>query len=243
MRIHRMHLFGGRLSRWGRYAAVAVVSLAGMLTAPATATLITLSDVSSMESQAPAATLDATLDFQVLLTTLTLTISSTSDSNPDPLDLWNIGAIYFNVSNGVTGLNLSGAPAGWSLSPSDWTGPGDVNSTTQADGFGVFDFVLFYDLDNNPQSGLLNAGESIAFTISIKGAGPFDMADFGTELSIDPGDVDPATLSFAAAKFRGEQGGNFNNASGFGATIPEPGTLALLGLAGLLGLRRRRRPA
>ena len=232
----------GRVLCHGVCAAVLATAAIGMLTAPATATFITLSDWSSHDGQAPAGTLDATLDFQVVLTTLTFTVTNTSNSNPDPLDLWNVSNFYFNVSDNVTGLILSGAPTGWSLAPSDWTGPGDVNSTTQADGFGVFDWVLRYDLDNNPQSGLLDPGEILAFTMTISGAGPFDMGDFGTELSIDPVDDDPARLSHAVAKFRGVQGGNFNNASGFGAASPAPGTLALLGLGGLLGLGRRRRP-
>ena len=108
----------------------------------ASATTVTLSDFSSQENQAPADTMDATLDFQVAGTTFTLTISNTSDSNPDPLDLWDVSNFYFNVSDGVTDLVLSSPPTGWSLAPSDWTGLGDTNSTTQADGMGVFDWVL-----------------------------------------------------------------------------------------------------
>ena len=201
----------------------------------ASATIVTLSDFSSQENQAPADTMDATLDFQVAGTTFTLTISNTTDTTNDPGDLWDVSNFYFNVSDAVTDLTLSGAPAFWSLAASDWTGPGDKNSTTQAAGFGVFDWVLLYDRDSGPKSGQVNPGESLAFTMAISGAGPFSMADFGTELSIDPGDVKPARLSHAVAKFRGVEAGNFKNMSGFGAAAPEPSTFALLGI-GLLAL-------
>ena len=46
-------------------------------------------------------------------------------------------------------------------------------------------------------------------------------------------------MAIVAAKFVAGPGDD----SAVGAFIPEPGTVALLGLAGLLGLRRRRRAA
>lgn len=220
--------------------------------APVAATQITLSGLSSMEVQAPADTLDATLDFQVSGSTLTLTLTNNSDTNPDASDLWDVSNNSWNVSDDVTGLSLTstthsveGAAPGWSLNPSDWTGLGDVNSTTQVDGFGVFDWALLFDRDNFNKKFEVGPGESIEFEIAITCAllATCDMMDFGTELSIEPGDTTPATLSLGAAKFRGTAGGNFENASGFGSTVPEPSTALLLG-SGLLALaahgRRRK---
>ena len=81
------------------------------------------------------------------------------------------------------------------------------------------------------------AGETFVFELTIAGVGTFDMSDFAIELSqAPPGD----TTALVAAKFVNGPGDD----SAFGATIPEPGTFAMLGL-GILGLgvigRRRDR--
>ena len=129
---------------------------------------------------------------------------------------------------------------GWPLFASDWTGPGDLGSTTQpGGGFGVFDWALIVNTDSAPKNVLIGPGENVVFLMAISGTGPFDMGDFGTELSVDPGDIEPAILTLAAGKFKGLDDGTFRNLSGFGATIPEPSTLALLGIGALTVLRRR----
>lgn len=220
------HMAQSRKSNWrgvrgpafchGVSGAVLVTAAAAMLAAPATATIITLSNASS--DVTPASFLDATFDFEVTGITLTLTVTNTTIVP----NTFNINELYFNGSDNVLGLTVDSIPLGWNLL-----------TNQMADGFGVFGFALIY---GGPEDGpyVINPGETTVFTFTIDGLA--EKVDFVNELS----DALPEqTAAFAAAKFVVGP----DDDSAFGAFVPEPGTVALLGLAGLLGLRRRRRPA
>ncbi len=192
----------------------------------ASATLITLSDVSSNGGNAPSAdVLDATMEFDVdlLLNTLTLTVTNTTVAP----DQFNINRIYFNGGGNVTGLTMNAFPLGWAFEPD-----------THANGFGIFDFALGAGPPAGPDVNHIFPGLAKVFVFDIQFSGAYAKADFIDVFSMLPqGDI--ATTH--AAKF--VQGPGPGDASGFGARIPAPGSMLLLGIAGafLTGRRRRRR--
>jgi len=180
----------------------------------ASATLINLSDASSDETDA--GLLSATMDFEVLGNVLTLTVTN---NTADPT-AYKINELYFNVPDGVI-LSFDGL-VGWA----------DATNVMAA-GFGTFDFALLDGQGGSPNQ--ITAGETVEFTFTITMGTP--MKDEFVTLFSDPvGDGDGWIV---AAKFVGGPGDD----SAFGASIPTPGVLALLGAAGLVGSRRRRRRA
>ncbi len=128
--------------------------------------------------------------------------------------------------SGLTLLSVTQSVAGnggWSLAAS--TGPG---GRTHGDGFGIHDFALMGPTQGNSPR-LMTPGETIDFVLQIAGTGPFSQSDFVTDLSIQPpGNM--AILALVAAKFI--EGPTLPQDSAWGATVPEPGTLALV-LVGL----------
>lgn len=206
----------------GRFS-LALVALVGLFAAGgSSATTITLSTVSSDATLA--SDLDATLDFSVSGTTMTLTVTNTGS-------LFNVNAIYFNGSASVTSLSLVSATH--SVNGNVLLAWAPIELGSSADGFGAFDYALTDGVgETNPN--ILNAGESVIFVFTVN-AGLAD-ADFI---------VPNGSGYYGAAKFVNgpddpESPGDEDSA--FGATVPEPGTVAFLvvGLAGLGQLGRRR---
>ena len=208
----------GKQSLMSAKRALLAMAVASACAHGASASIITLSDFSSEPGIDPSE-LSATLDFQVAGNFLTLTVTN---DTPSPTDEYNINQIFFNASANVINLAVSSFPGQWEL---DTAG-------TMVDGWGVFDFMVFHD---DVQHHLLLPGAQKVYVFSFDGIGITEN-DFVLELSDasgDPGNLDPM---IAAAKFI--QGPNDDSA--FGA-VPEPGVLALLVVAGLVGARRRRR--
>ena len=192
--------------------------------ADASASLITLSTNSS--DATPAAQLDGTLNFSVAGPTLTLTATNTGVD-------FNINGIWFNGTSAVTSLSLVSATHSVNGDvTAAWT-PVEFNS--MVDGFGSFDFGLTDGVGaTNPN--IIHPGENVVFVLTITGVGVVD-TDF----------VDPNGMGYlGAGKFVNgpddpESPGDEDSA--FGATVPEPATLALLalGLGSLVVHGRRRR--
>ncbi len=197
-------------------AAAASLAFANM----ASGAIINLSSASSEPGIDPSE-LSATLEFTVTGNTLTLTVTN---NTPSPTDEYNINQIFFNASANVSNLAIDTFPTQWFL---DTTG-------TMVDGWGVFDFKVFHGHETGQPHHLLLPGAFNTFVFSFDGVG-ITANDFVLELSDVSGAPDNTPM-IAAGKF--VQGPNDDSA--FGA-VPEPGTLALLGLAGgLLAMRRRR---
>ena len=203
---------------------------------PVQAALLTLSTHASDGNNPPGADkLDATFEFSVVSGQLLLTVSNLTPEGPlDPA--LNIDEIYFNAKDNITNLNLVGVTLG-STGQWDWGfiqggGPSDIGNPHQVNSFGKFDVYVKDDPVSNPHRNIASGG-SVTFTFDITGTAPVD-TDF-IELSTQ---VDGHTISYAAAKF-------YNGPpemSAYGATnVPEPATIALLGLGALVLLRKRKR--
>ncbi len=141
-----------------------------------------------------------------------LTVSVTNDTAG--INSYTISEVWFNFGGGVTGVSDGGQPTGWIFQ-----GP------TLVDGFGIFDFGSADGVGNDPD--LIQPGETLDFVFNFTGTA--GVKDFTTALSTEGLAV--------AAKFITGPGDD----SAWGASIPAPGVLALLGVAGLVGTRGRRR--
>lgn len=201
-----------------RFVLLAAVAASIALSLPAAAASIVLSDESS--NGTPASFFDANFDFSVVGTTLTLVVTNTTIA-PDE---YNLNEIYFNASSSVTSLSLTSAmhsAEGDVLV--DWA---PLFNTIMADGFGDFDYGLQDGMGETDPS-VIGSNEFLTLMFSITGTGPFSGGDF----------IETNADGYAAgAKFVNGPGDD----SGFGASVPEPGTAMLLG-AGLLVLGARQR--
>jgi MYXO-CTERM domain-containing protein len=167
----------------------------------------------------PASVLLATVDFSVVGATLTINVTNDTAA-PDE---YNISEFYFNGPDGVS-LAAVTLPSFW-----NFDGAGGI----QVDGFGMFDFGLTNTrLENHPSNILPSETETFSFTI-LTGT-PTDL-DFATAFSA--GDPPGAMPAIIAAKFVMGPGDD----SAYGASVPTPGALALMGVAGLVAARPRRR--
>jgi hypothetical protein len=215
------------------FAAAALLALGSS----ASATTITLSTVSS--DATPVSQLDATLDFVVSGTTLTLTLTNTGVD-------FNVNQVYFNGSGLVSTLALISAThsaegdvlAAWA--------PIELGSS--ADGFGAFDYALTDGVgQTNPN--ILNAGENVVFVFTVN-AGLTD-SDFivgngngyTAAAKFVNGPPDPeCTSAFIPTDTCPEGIGTEDSAFGTTTDVPEPATGLLLavGLAGLTFAGRKR---
>ncbi len=202
-----------------RTLLLAVVAVAAFgLVFDASATTIGLSNVSS-DPGVDAADLAATLDFEVVGSTLTLNVSNDSSA-------FDFTGIYFNVTTGVETLTLTSGPKDWKLEAPSGNNPTDTGA------FGVFDYIVGVKA-KKADSAKLSPGDVASFVFSIGSAGTFTAADFTTELSlVDEGEI----AALAAGRF------GIGKNSPIGAThTPEPATGLLVGLGIMILAANRNR--
>lgn len=204
--------------------ALVLVSATGAPRAQATISSLTLSTHSSNSTPyTEPQHLDATLDFEVVDNELTLIVTNTTNVNPDPDYQFDIAEVYFNYNDTISSLWWAdGATSGWALQDSPY----------HVDLFGYFDVRLY--LSAPPKDKWIKPGDSETFVLNFGGSGSAE--DFTTYLSAPNGSD---TLGYAAAQF--VHGGPDDNILAYGMVVPEPATLALLGLGSLLLLGRKRR--
>ena len=218
MGIDRMHLLGGGLSRWGRHAAVVVVSLAGMLAAPAQGSLLGLTLLRSPDITS--GFIDVAYDAGTGLFT-----ASGFALQLDGIDFDVIGSFDYSIQlDGFGGLisgslTITGSVGGF--------GPplltGDVTDFGFQDGGGDL-FEILFTVTGGDLATPAHYGDPGAVGGTIMNA---NGSNFGGTFDVDF-----------------DNNGGF---PGFGqgtsdtAPIPGPATLVLLAMAGGLVARRRRR--
>lgn len=226
---------------------------------PASALLITLSDMSSEPITNPVGALVADVTFTVSncgggSCDLTVRLDNRTDENPSPT--YDINQLGFNASfatDGANELTLVSATknlvddvfAAWTLTEQT----GNMNQgDNHLDGFGIFDFSLTDGVGPNP--GQANPGDFIDFVFTA----PDGITDLDFFVQSDQTPTGDQSLKLVVAKFVemnpvgfntcGQDGLSPCDSAYGGAAIPEPGTFAM-GAFGLLVLalqgRRRRR--
>jgi hypothetical protein len=199
---------------------LAVVAMAALgLVFEAGAMAIQLSYESS-DPELAAADLAATLDFEVVGSTLTLNVSNDSTD-------FDLAGIYFNITASDATLALRSGPKDWILeAPSD-KNPTDIGA------FGVFDSIVWVK-GRKADNAKLSPGDVASFTFSIDSAGPLTAEDFTAELSmIGEGEI----AALAAGRI-----GTGKDAL-IGAThAPEPTTALLVGMGMMMLTANRNRP-
>jgi hypothetical protein len=200
----------------GRHIALTAAAALGM--APvASGSIMTLYLSTDSSDQTPAEHLSATVDFSVVGTILTINITNDTLA-PDE---FNVSEFYFNAPDGVS-LTVNTLPARWQF---DDTG-------SMADGFGTFDFALT-NPSGQSHASHIQPGQTQTFIFDVIGGA--DVKDFTTAFSdLDPPGAMPALI---AAKFVNGP----NDDSAYGATVPTPGVLAMMAVAGVVASRPRRR--
>lgn len=192
--------------------------------------VISLSNRTSDEPSIPASWLDASMDLSVAdvgYWELTLTVANLTPENTGDL-AFKMSELYFNTSAPITNLTLDTVVGG---NKDDWLLTLDMDNILVG-GFGLFDISL---ISTNQNVEWIEPQETVIFKIKIDtGIPPYSDTDF---LALSS-QYDGHSLAYGAAKFFG---GGAEDLSAYGAYVPEPGTMFLLGLGSLALLRIRRR--
>jgi len=192
------------------------------------ASILVLSELSSRPLVVDPSELSASAEFTVVGDQLTLTITNLTPGGTVGFDIQDI---YFNAASNITGLIMDPS-SGWTLNTK---GQPPAGGTIGSNVFGVFDFGL-REAEPDTVHEEIDGGTSRTFTFTILGSGTYADTDFSADLS-EGSERTPAYISIG---FWNRGGGS--NDWAYGAdVVPEPATIAILGLGGLLMLRTRRK--
>lgn len=148
---------------------------------------------------------------------------------------WNVGDNHeFRTSStGYQSLSIT-----WDQTGSS-TGPRDFNLEVSVDGGGSYASIMAYAVLLNggpPNAAWSTGGGRIAaytYTASL-GVSADNLADLRVRMT------NSSTVAINGGVVAGTGTGRVDNVQISGDLIPTPGTLALVGLAGVVGIRRRR---
>lgn len=180
----------------------------------------------------PASSMDASMNLSVANVgywELSLAASNLTPENAGDT-AFKISELYFNTTASITSLSLVSVVGG---NASDWTLELNMDNIA-CDGFGLFDISI---ISKDPSLTWINPLETLTFNIMIDaGNPPYTDTDF-----YDLSAMDSHTehiLAYGAAKFF--KSGDPTDLSAYGAYVPEPATIFMLGLGALALLRKRR---
>jgi hypothetical protein len=179
----------------------------------------------------PASWLDASMNLSVANVgywELTLAVTNLTPENAGDI-AFKMSELYFNTTAPITSLTLDSVVGG---NASDWTLTLNMDNI-KCDGFGLFDISI---ISNNSNTAWIDPLETLTFKIMIDAGTPpytdtdfYDLSDIGSV----PNDF---ILAYGAAKFFA---GGPQDLSAYGAYVPEPATILMLGFGALALIRKR----
>ncbi|MGB2808489.1 MAG: PEP-CTERM sorting domain-containing protein [Sedimentisphaerales bacterium] len=180
----------------------------------------------------PASWLDASMNLSVANVgywELTLAVTNMTPETTGDI-AFKMSELYFNTTAPITNLTLDSVVGG---NTNDWTLTLDMDNI-HVGGFGLFDISI---ISNSLSSVWIDPLETLTFKIMIDaGTPPYTDTDF---FALSSCNIHPEHFfAYGAAKFFG---GGPDDLSAYGAYVPEPATILMLGF-GALALLRKRRP-
>ena len=178
----------------------------------------------------PASWLDASMNLSVANVgywELTLAVTNMTPETTGDI-AFKMSELYFNTTAPITNLTLDSVVGG---NTNDWTLTLDMDNI-HVGGFGLFDISI---ISNSLSSVWIDPLETLTFKIMIDaGTPPYTDTDF---FALSSCNIHPEHFfAYGAAKFFG---GGPDDLSAYGAYVPEPATILMLGFGALALIRKR----
>lgn len=173
------------------------------------------------------------------MATLTVTLTNTS---PAANGGFLTAFVLNNPDNEITGITLTSAPANFGLIG---TAP-FTNGTLNGAPFGQFAFGAStggsFEGGGDPAQGLA-VGTTGTFVFNLTGTNLNNLTEASFDNTLSSGTGNGMGDQFFVARFRGFDNGGSDKVPGMtpGSAVPEPSSMVLMGIAGMIGLVARKR--